>query len=277
MDLKLKDRLNFYIEFKDWYYKISNDFGFNYQKESESRDYLANILQKKVNKYNLETILKDFQTMVENKSYILIYGCGPSLESTVDNLVNHIGIRLFSEFLNFTADGASILLRERGLPINCIFSDLDGITVKEFNITDFIVIHAHGDNIDKIKLFEPEILKFHNVIGTTQIEPSNNIINPGGFTDGDRILYFLRPLIKPMQKLFLIGMDFQNIIGKYSKLDINADQEGSLMKKKKLRYAMELIKWLKKKMINDIYFVNSNSISEKFTHLSIRDFINIIK
>ncbi len=277
MDSKLIARLNFYSEFKEWYYKISSDFGFDYQKDSESRDYLSNLLQKKVNKYNLEVILNDFQTMIRSKSNILIYGCGPSLESTVDILLKNIGKGLFSECLNFTADGAAILLRERGIPINSIFSDLDGITFKEFNSTDFMIIHAHGDNLDKLELFKPEILKFKNIIGTTQVEPSNNIINPGGFTDGDRILYFLRPLLKPMQKLFLIGMDFKNIIGKYSKLNFIIDQEGSPIKQKKLQYAVELIKWLKYKMHNEIYFVNSSSISERFTYLSIRDFIDIIK
>ncbi len=277
MDSKLIDRLNFYSEFKEWYYKISTDFGFDYQKDSESRDYLSNLLQKKVNNYNLEAILNKLQTVITSKSNIIIYGCGPSLESTVDILLKIIGKKPISECLNFTADGASILLRERGIPITSIFSDLDGITFKEFSATDFMIIHAHGDNLDKLELFEPEILKFKNIIGTTQVEPSNNIINPGGFTDGDRILYFLRPLLKPMQKLFLIGMDFQNIIGKYSKLNIDTDQEGSPIKQKKLQYAVELIKWLKYKIINDMYFVNSSSISENFTKLSIRGFINMIK
>ena len=276
MDSKIIDRLNFYSEFKEWYCKISSDFGFDYQKDSESRDYLSNLLQKKANKYNLEVILNDLHTVIRSKSNILIYGCGPSLESTVDILLKNIGKGLFSECLNFTADGAAILLREREIPINGIFSDLDGITFKEFDSTDFMIIHAHGDNLDKLKLFKPEILKFKNIIGTTQVEPTNYIINPGGFTDGDRILYFLRPLLKSMHKLFLIGMDFKNIIGKYSKLNFDTDQEGSPIKQKKLQYAVELIKWLKDKIKSEIYFVNSNVISEKFTKLSIRDFVNII-
>ena len=276
MDLQLIDRLNYYIEFKEWYKKISSDFGFDYRKDSESRDYLSNLLQKKGSQYSLEVILNDLQIMIRSKTNILIYGCGPSLESTVDTLLKNSGKGVFSECLNFTADGAAILLRKRGIRINSIFSDLDGITFKEFDSTDFMIIHAHGDNLDKLKLFKPEILKFKNIIGTTQVEPTNYIINPGGFTDGDRILYFLRPLLKSMHKLFLIGMDFKNIIGKYSKLNFDTDQEGSPIKQKKLQYAVELIKWLKDKIKSEIYFVNSNAISEKFTRLSIRDFVNMI-
>ncbi|MFX1311691.1 MAG: 6-hydroxymethylpterin diphosphokinase MptE-like protein [Promethearchaeota archaeon] len=277
MDSKLVERLNFYNEFREWYNKISCDFGFNYQKDSESRDYLSNLLQKKVNIYNLELILNNLQTLIRSKSNIIIYGCGPSLESTVDILLKEIGKKIFRKCLNITADGAATLLRERGIPIHSIFSDLDGITFKEFNSTDFMIIHAHGDNLDKLELFKSEILKFKNIIGTTQVEPSKSIINPGGFTDGDRILYFLRPLLSPMQDLFLIGMDFKNVVGKYSKLHFDTDQEASPIKQKKLQYAVELIKWIKNKIPNNMYFVNSSAISEKFNSLSIKNFINIIR
>ena len=225
----------------------------------------------------MEEILTTFQTIIKNKSNIIIYGCGPSLVDTVDILLKNVGKKLFSKCLNFAADGASVLLRERGIRINSIFSDLDGITIKEFNATDFMVIHAHGDNIDKLEFFKPEILKFKNIIGTTQVEPLENIINPGGFTDGDRILYFIRPLLLPSHKLFLIGMDFQDIVGKYSKLYFKHDKEGDPVKRKKLQYAVKLIKWLKNKIKNEIYFVNSSFKSEEFTYLSINDFINIIK
>ena len=69
---------------------------------------------------------------------------------------------------------------------------MDGITIKEFQYASFNIIHAHGDNIKNLKLFKNEIIKFKNIIGTTQVEPDRNLVNPGGFTDGDRILYFLK-------------------------------------------------------------------------------------
>jgi len=37
---------------------------------------------------------------------------------------------------------------------------------------------------------------------------------------------------------------------------------------------MKLIKWLKKKIKNKIYFVNSECISKDFENLSIEEFLN---
>ena len=273
MALNIANELNFYDEFKEWYLQIINDFKFDYEEDCKSRDYLSQILIKKSHKWKLENILESFKNIIKIKQSILIYGCGPSLEKTVDVIITQESKDFFENFINLAADGASVLLREKSIPIDAIFTDLDGITKDEFNYSRFNIIHAHGDNINKLKLFKDEILNFENVIGTTQVEPLGNIINPGGFTDGDRIIFFLRKLINPSQKLFLIGMDFKDIVGKYSKLEIKRNQEGSLIKKKKLQYAVKLIEWLKPKIINEIFFVNSEKISEKFKYLSLEKFM----
>jgi uncharacterized Rossmann fold enzyme len=174
------------------------------------------------------------------------------------------------------ADGASILLKSKKVPIEAIFTDLDGITRREFYYPNFLIIHAHGDNIDKLKSYEKDILRFSNVIGTTQVEPLYNIINPGGFTDGDRILFFLRSLLKPTHKIFFIGMDFKNIIGKYSKPNMKENRQADTIKIKKLEYAVNLLEWIIKRIENDIYFVNSEVVSNKFQYVSIKEFMKII-
>lgn len=274
MDSKLKDQLNFYTEFKDWYIQIKEDFNFDLQKDIKARDYLSLIFLKKSQKWKLENVLNSFKDSILSKPSLLVYGCGPSLEKTVDVIWKQKGIGFFKNFINLTADGASILLREKGINVDAIFTDLDGITKKEFEYASFNIVHAHGDNIERLKFFENEIISFENVIGTTQVEPVTNLINTGGFTDGDRILYFLRPLLFSFHNLFLIGMDFGSNIGKYSKLDVNKSQEATPIKQKKLLYAKKLIKWLKKKIKNKIYFVNSDYISEDFVNLSIEEFLN---
>ncbi|MFW9866173.1 MAG: 6-hydroxymethylpterin diphosphokinase MptE-like protein [Candidatus Thorarchaeota archaeon] len=265
--------LNFYDEFKEWYVQIADCFKFDYQKDCESRDFLQQILSKKSPNWNVGMILESFKKMLASKQLILIYGCGPSLEDTVETLIDLKGIRFFDNFINLTADGASILLRENNIPIDAIFTDLDGITQNEFLYSHFNVVHAHGDNIDKLKLFEEMILNFDNIIGTTQVEPLGNVINPGGFTDGDRIMYFIHTLINPSQKLYLIGMDFKKIIGKYSKLDLERNQEGSLIKQKKLQFGVKLLEWLTSRILNDIYLVNSNKISDKFKYITLDQFL----
>ena len=44
---KLENKLNFYDEFKDFYFQIIRDFKFDYQKDCKARDYLSGILAKK--------------------------------------------------------------------------------------------------------------------------------------------------------------------------------------------------------------------------------------
>ena len=270
--MTFKEQIDFYNEFKDWYFQIIEDFKFNHKRDYKARNYLSQILEKKGKNWDLETNLVTFKNLLKTKKVILIYGCGPSLEVTVKILLKELGPKFFANCINLAADGASILLKDKGLPINGIFTDLDGITKEEFFYSEFLFIHAHGDNIEKLKSFKDEILIFKNIIGTTQVEPSKNLINPGGFTDGDRILYFLRTLLEPKHQIFLIGMDFQNIIGKYSKLDVNENQEGNAIKIKKLKFAIELIEWIMHLIKNEIYFVNSKFISDKFNYLSIEEF-----
>jgi uncharacterized Rossmann fold enzyme len=271
----LINKLNFFEEFKDYYFQIINDFKFDYQKDCKARDYLSQILTKKSHNWALENVIKSLNNQIISKPEILIYGCGPSLEETVNALLKNKGRLYFDRFTNLAADGASVLLRKRHIKIDAIFTDLDGITKKEFNYANFNIVHAHGDNIDRLIQFEKEILRFQNVIGTTQVEPLENILSPGGFTDGDRILYFIHKLIKPSQKLYLIGMDFDNIIGKYSKLNIKNNLEGTRIKKKKLQYGIELLEWIKTKIKNEIFFVNSKIISDKFNFISVSDLLRV--
>ena len=274
MTSKLIRQLNYFVEFKDWYYQILNEFDFEYNKDCEARDLLSKILIRKGTEWDLDHVLVSFSNYVLGKKIVLIYGCGPSLEETVDWLKKEFGSDLFKKSLNLAADGASVFLREQEILIDAIFTDLDGITEHEFNYSKFNIVHAHGDNIEKLKNFEENIIKFDNIIGTTQVEPIINIINPGGFTDGDRILYFLRSLLQPSHSVYLIGMDFSNIIGKYSKPGMIEPKAGTPTKIKKLTYAVKLLEWLLDDIDNMIYFLNSEHVSEKFNYLSLEEFSN---
>lgn len=268
----LKKQINFFDEFKEWYFKIITDFKFNIQEDREARDFLSHILTQSSVIWNLEEILKSFKDMIQSKSYILVYGCGASLEITMEKFE---GKSFFNKSVNLAADGAAVFLKEKEIPIDGIFTDLDGITIKEFNYPEFIIVHAHGDNIKNLKFFREKMIKFKKIIGTTQVEPIEDILNPGGFTDGDRILFFIKSFLLPHHKIFLIGMDFNNIIGKYSKPDLTKHQEADPIKYKKLLFAIKLIEWLKKQIANDIYFVNSNFESKyfkDFKFLSISEF-----
>ena len=272
MTSELIEQLNYFGEFKGWYHQIANDFKFDYNKDCEARDILSKILLRKGAEWNLNQILNLFNSHISEKRVIFIYGCGPTLEETTEFLLKKLGLAFFEKTLNIAADGASVFLREMRIPIDAIFTDLDGITGDEFNYSLFNIVHAHGDNIEKLKYFEENIINFDNTIATAQVEPAVNVINPGGFTDGDRIVFFLRSLLRPFQKLYMIGMDFSNIIGKYSKPEMLVQKKGTEIKIKKLNYAVQLLDWILDLIENKIYFLNSNRISEKFTYLSLEDF-----
>ncbi|MHA1292557.1 MAG: 6-hydroxymethylpterin diphosphokinase MptE-like protein [Promethearchaeota archaeon] len=273
----LKNQIDFYKDFKELYSVIKDDFKFDYKKEKKARALLSDILSCKSDKWDIEYVLDSFRNHLHQKKFIYIYGCGPSLEDTVNKLVKDNGKTIFENVFNLAADGASLFLMEKGITIDGIFTDLDGITKDAFNYSKFIIVHAHGDNIEKILEFKQEILNVRNIIGTTQIKPVNNLINPGGFTDGDRILYFLRSLLLPHHKIFLIGMDFKGIIGKYSKPSFNSNKKASYKKLKKLKYAVKLIEWLLGRINNEIYFVNSEPVSDKFKYINIREFKEILR
>lgn len=276
MALSIKKQIDYFVEFKDWYFKILKDFNFDYQKDCEARNYLSEILNRKSYQWNLDDILNRFNKLIKTKNEIIIYGCGPSLQKSINYILKKRGNKIFHNWLNFAADGAAVLLKEKEIPIDGIFSDLDGITSQEFIYAKFNIVHAHGDNIDKLNLFERDILNFNNVIGTTQVEPVENLINPGGFTDGDRILFFLKSFLLPYQSLFLIGMDFEKKVGKYSKPFIKKDIKATKIKSKKLKYAKELIEWLINNINNDIFLVNSESKSPFFKKLSLETFLKTV-
>lgn len=275
MDLNSKDQLDFFDDFKKIYHQILTDFNFDFNEDRRARDLLSEMINKKKN-WNLLEVLSSFNELIKSKNIILIYGCGPSLKETVEKLTDNLGIEFFREVLNLAADGASILLKEKSIPIDAIFTDLDGITEEMFNFTKFVIFHAHGDNIERMDNFMERIVNFRNFIGTVQVEPSDNTINSGGFTDGDRILYFIRKLLLPQHKLFLIGMDFDDLIGKYSKPSYTEDRKAGIIKKKKLEYAVKLILSFENSVQNDLFLVNSRFKQNIFKNLSINEFFNEI-
>ena len=102
------------------------------------------------------------------------------------------------------------------------------------------IVHAHGDNIDKIEKFVP---KLDCLLGSTQVKPTKNVFLWGGFTDGDRAC-FIASHYHP-KRIILTGMDFGNIVGHWSKPNRLEDFPASKRKSIKLEIAKELISYLR--------------------------------
>ena len=276
MKHSIKKQIDSHIDFEDWYFRIINDLKFDYQRDLEGRDFLSRILREKTENWCLEEILASFKQLIASRKHIFIYGCGPSLEETVNYMLEVHPNFNFATVVNLAADGAARFLNKRRIPINAIFTDLDGITKESFTKSEFIIVHAHGDNIERLNDFKNEILSFPNLIGTTQVEPVENLVNSGGFTDGDRILFFIASLILPIHDIYLIGMDFNKIVGKYSKPEMERNHVANPIKLKKLHYGLKIMEWLLPQIKNSVYFVNSQIDQENLNNLTLKMFRNKI-
>ena len=89
--------------------------------------------------------------------------------------------------------------------------------------------------------------KISNVIGTTQTKKFGKLENFGGFTDGDRCVFLAEYF--DASKIILIGMDFGQKIGKYSKHQV----VNRRTKIKKLKFGKMIVEWLATKSTAELY------------------------
>jgi len=162
----------------------------------------------------------------------VVLGAGPSLDEDLEKLER----RGWMDKLLISADGAtSAQLKYR--PPDIIVTDLDGNVGDQLDAWShgsWLVLHAHGDNLDQIRKVAPKIDK--RVLGTTQVEPFGKLFNFGGFTDGDRAAFMAHEL--GASKIYLAGMDLGQRIGRHSG---DKDRERKLIK---LKICGELLAWL---------------------------------
>ncbi len=250
------------MEFLSIYKKIIEDFGFSEKKDKEARENLKQIITEDEN-YSLSDTLKAIQVLISKFSEIIILGGGPDSPTFMENLSKISSSPIFNSqnVLIIAIDGATELLYEYDIIPHLIFTDLDGIqysTINDPRFDDtFFIIHAHGDNIDLVDKFE-SLISSKNIIGTTQVQTNLPVVNSGGFTDGDRALYFLMNFVTEMQTIYLVGFDFGDIIGEYSKPTLNRPSAASEIKKKKLEYGAKIIQEICTKSVCNFIFLEIN-------------------
>lgn len=218
------------------YEEILNEFNFSRKDDEESAEILSNILES----YGFLSLNELIGKIKSSKKFI-VFGAGPSLEKHIKIIKKYENL---SDYILISADGATTALLNNNITPDIIVTDLDGkiddlITANKNG--SIMVIHAHGNNFNEIKKIVKE---FKNVLGTTQSKPIKNLYNFGGFTDGDRSLFLAIAL--GAEQIILAGMDFGNIITKYSRpnLSNNIDFADNI-KEKKLKYAEKLTNWAK--------------------------------
>ncbi|MFW9809615.1 MAG: 6-hydroxymethylpterin diphosphokinase MptE-like protein [Candidatus Thorarchaeota archaeon] len=170
---------------------------------------------------------------------IIVCGAGPSLDRHLKQLQEDDEI---SKSVIVVADGAVSVVTEQDIDCDIVVTDLDG-NLEHLKDAAYkgalLIVHAHGDNMDVVESVVP---KLGNILGSTQVEPTNRAFLWGGFTDGDRACYIIREYSPA--KIILAGMDFGNTVGKWSKPGHDAHFSAGRIKRIKLEIAEELISGL---------------------------------
>ncbi|AIF69663.1 hypothetical protein PAP_06330 [Palaeococcus pacificus DY20341] len=216
-------------EWKPFYDEIVREMGFDEKADRKASLILRDILLKSEN----YTTISELRKLIRERAYV--FGAGPSLE---ESLKTHT----FDDGILIAADGATSALLEHNILPHIIVTDLDGRfeDIKKANeLGSFVVVHAHGDNIEKLKAYAS---KLKNVLGTCQTEPLDIIYNFGGFTDGDRGAFLAEAL--GTREACLVGFDFGEIVGKWSKPHLKEHSPIWESKRKKFYFAQKLLKWL---------------------------------
>ncbi|MHA1269593.1 MAG: 6-hydroxymethylpterin diphosphokinase MptE-like protein [Candidatus Helarchaeota archaeon] len=257
------------MEWREWepYYRIIvEQMGIDTVKDENAAIELNNLL---MNKINVNKIENKISSLLEEAN-VLIYGCGPSLRNSLEQLKEY---KLNS--INIAADGAVSGLLEYGMKCHINVSDLDGDIndiLKANSLGTITVIHAHGDNIDLIKKYVPRFTG--DILGTVQTKPLGNLVNYGGFTDGDRCIFLA--LKFKVSKIILVGFDFGPVVGEYSKPGLqehNATQNKSI----KLEFASFLISKILKRYKIKIFSLSKETNVKGLKYISKDELVKLIK
>jgi len=220
---------------KTQFKQIRKEFGYLEKDDLISAKKLDSLLKGKNSK-------KQFQNMILGKT-IFIIGAGPSLTKSLKY------IKKSKNVTKIVADGAVRALLEKNIKPDILVTDLDGDlkSIEKIGKTKIpIIVHAHGDNYEKLEI----VKKFRNVVGSTQTKKIGKVENFGGFTDGDRCVFLAEYF--NASKIILIGMDFGQKIGKYSKHRI-IDRKTKI---KKLKFGKKIVEWIGTKSKADLFSTN---------------------
>ena len=215
--------------------EIRKEFEYSEKDDLNSAKKLNSLLKRRNDK-------KQFQNIIKGKT-VFVIGAGPSLTKSLKY------IKKSKNAKKIVADGAVRALLEKNIKPDILITDLDGDlkSIEKIGKTKIpIIVHAHGDNYDELGM----VKKLKNVTGSTQTEKIGKVENFGGFTDGDRCVFLAEYF--NASKIVLIGMDFGQKIGKYSKHKI-IDRE---MKIKKLRFGKKIVEWIGTKSKADLFSTN---------------------
>ena len=235
-------------EWEGWYKEILETLGFLRDDDEKTAELLDKILDEK----GCLTIEQFFDEMMEKKdtSKFIVVGAGPSIKKHIKYVKENYDL---NDYLIVSADGATTAMLEDDLVPDIVATDLDGKMedlLAANSLGSYFVIHAHGNNEE---LIDNWTTKFDKILGTTQSVPIGHLYNFGGFTDGDRAMFFAIAL--GCEEMVLAGMDFGTTVTKYSRPNSEgATGPADEIKTKKLIFAERLLAWIKEN--TDVKVIN---------------------
>ena len=241
-------------EWEGWYKEILETLGFLRDDDEKTAELLDKILDEK----GCLTIEQFFDEMMEKKdtSKFIVVGAGPSIKKHIKYVKENYDL---NDYLIVSADGATTAMLEDDLVPDIVATDLDGKMedlLAANSLGSYFVIHAHGNNEE---LIDNWTTKFDKILGTTQSVPIGHLYNFGGFTDGDRAMFFAIAL--GCEEMVLAGMDFGTTVTKYSRPNIEgATGPADEIKTKKLIFAERLLAWIKEN--TDVKVINLVDITK---------------
>lgn len=186
------------MRLEDWlpiYHQIANDFGFSPQEDEKAARLMHELGE---NKLLDASILK--QKIAGKGVAVIGYALHKEdLESTRSR-----------QEVAITAGKALIKVREIDPQFtpHIHVTDMEEQELMEVKDECLLVLHAHGDNMERIETVIPEIPSF---VGTTQNRPFDRVYNFGGFTDGDRAALLAQEM--GADHITLYGFDFDKASG----------------------------------------------------------------
>jgi len=236
-----------WVEWQPIYLDIVKRLELDINRDREATALLTEILKDT----DPQFLLQQLRASIEGRS-VVICGAGPSLGRQLQNLKTSTNL---ASLVIVAADGAVSALLDHDIRCDVVATDLDGDVehLKEMKQRGAIlVVHAHGDNMDVVRFVVPEL---GEVLGSTQVEPTDRTFLWGGFTDGDRACHIVNEY-NP-EKIILAGMDFGDLVGSWSKPDHDSHFTADWRKRVKLEIAEELITGLLERTGVDHIFLNS--------------------
>jgi uncharacterized Rossmann fold enzyme len=203
-----------YQEWNPAYEAILSDFGFDRAADEHARDLLAELLADE-RPLGLDDI--------DLSGTVAVCGAAPTLAGDLS-----VARRADSVV---AASTAVDVLRDAGIAVDCMVTDLDKNpeTARELTTAGTpVAAHAHGDNVEALREVVPTF-EASAVLPTTQAEPRGPVVNPGGFTDGDRAAFLADAC--GADSLVFAGWDFD-------------DPTVEPTKARKLLWAERLLRWL---------------------------------